>query len=106
MPHATHTTPPTRPSPARPLPRSRSCSVVASPNRPSVGHPALFEPILWLATVLLGAGVASGLPCVYSLPPEAQVPMTPWAITVLNAASTAGETSFPYLIGLAFEKKQ
>ena len=32
--------------------------------------------------------------------------MTPWAITLLNAASTLGETSFPYLIGLAFERKQ
>ena len=31
--------------------------------------------------------------------------MTPWAITVLNAASTLGETSFPYIIGLSFERK-
>ena len=65
----------------------------------------LFEPILWLAAMGLGLGVASGLPCVYSLPPEAQVPMTPWSITILNAASTLGETCFPYVIGLAFDRQ-
>ena len=31
--------------------------------------------------------------------------MTPWSITVLNAASTVGETSFPYIIGLSFDGK-
>ena len=31
--------------------------------------------------------------------------MTPWSITVLNAASTLGETAFPYIIGLSFGKK-
>ena len=61
-----------------------------------------FEPLLWLASVIMGLGVASGLPCVYSLPPEVSVPMTPWAIAVLNAASTAGEMSMPFVIGLAF----
>ena len=65
----------------------------------------LFEPLLWMSSMGLGLGVASGLPCVYSLPPEAQVPMTPWAITILNAASTLGETSFPYVIGLAFGRE-
>ena len=34
-----------------------------------------------------------------------QVQMSPWSITVLNAASTLGETSFPYIIGLSFDKK-
>lgn len=65
-----------------------------------------FEPLLWLASVMLGLGVSSGLPCVFSLPPEAQVPMTPWAIAVLNAASTAGEMSMPFIIGLAFGKHE
>ena len=32
--------------------------------------------------------------------------MTPAAIAILNAASTLGETLFPYVIGLAFEIKQ
>lgn len=32
--------------------------------------------------------------------------VTPIAITLLNAASTLGETCFPYWIGLDFEKKQ
>ncbi len=32
--------------------------------------------------------------------------MTPWAITLLNAANTLGEVSFPYIIGLAFERKR
>jgi hypothetical protein len=31
--------------------------------------------------------------------------MTPWSITVLNAASTLGETAFPYVIGLSFGRK-
>ena len=31
--------------------------------------------------------------------------MTPWAITLLNAASTLGETAFPYVIGLGFDRK-
>jgi hypothetical protein len=35
--------------------------------------PAAFEPMLWISATGLGLGVASGLPCVYSLPPEAQV---------------------------------
>ena len=37
----------------------------------------LFEPILWTASMGLGLGVASGLPCVYSLPPEAQARAPP-----------------------------
>jgi hypothetical protein len=32
--------------------------------------------------------------------------MTPLAITVLNAASTLGETSMPYIVGLAFGSKR
>ena len=31
--------------------------------------------------------------------------MTPWSITILNAASTLGETAFPYVIGLSFGRK-
>ena len=31
--------------------------------------------------------------------------MTPWSITMLNAASTLGETSFPYAIGISFDWK-
>ena len=69
-------------------------------------QPHLFEPLLWLGSVLLGAGVSSGVPCVYSLPMEAQVALTPVAITLLNAASTLGETAFPYVVGLAFEQKR
>ena len=42
------------------------CRVVGASSR-------LFEPILWTSAMGLGLGVASGLPCVYSLPPEAQV---------------------------------
>lgn len=64
-----------------------------------------FEPTLWIAAVGLGLGVSSGLPCVYSLPAEARVHLGPKAITVLNAASTLGETSMPYIIGLAFGKQ-
>ena len=67
---------------------------------------AYFEQLLWLASVMLGLGVASGLPCVYSLPPEVQVPMSPGAIAILNAASTAGEMSMPFIIGLAFGRNQ
>ena len=32
--------------------------------------------------------------------------LTPIAITVLNAASTLGETMFPYWVGQAFGRKQ
>ena len=74
------------------------CRVVGASSR-------AFEPMLWTSAMGLGLGVASGLPCVYSLPPEAQVQMTPWSITILNAASTLGETSFPYIIGLSFGRK-
>jgi len=81
------------------------CTVIGSPSSP-FHTPWLFEPLLWASTILLGAGVASGVPCIYSLPPEAQVQVTPIAITLLNAASTLGETCFPYWIGLDFEKKQ
>ena len=80
--------------------------MIAKPQSGPLYMPWLFEPLLWVSTVLLGAGVASGVPCVYALPPEAQVSMTPIAITVLNAASTLGETAFPYWIGQAFEKKR
>lgn len=34
-----------------------------------------------------------------------QVPLGPWSITILNAASTLGETAFPYVIGLSFGRK-
>ena len=68
--------------------------------------PSAFEMLLWISAMGLGLGVSSVVPCVYSLPPEARVTMTPWAIALLNAASTVGETSFPYVIGLAFESKR
>ncbi len=82
------------------------CTVIGSSSSGVLHIPWLFEPLLWGSTWLLGAGVASGVPCIYSLPPEAQVQMTPIAITILNAASTLGETCFPYLVGLGFERKQ
>ena len=31
--------------------------------------------------------------------------MTPWIITLLNTANTAGETLFPYLVGLGFDRQ-
>eukprot|EP00966_Prymnesium_polylepis_P285305 6590448-Prymnesium_polylepis.1 len=31
--------------------------------------------------------------------------MTPWVITLLNTANTLGETTFPYLVGVAFDRK-
>ena len=65
----------------------------------------MFEPILWVSAVGVGLGVASALPCVYSLPPEAQVPMTPLSMAMLNAMATVGEIFFPYVIGLAFGQK-
>ena len=30
--------------------------------------------------------------------------MTPWVITLLNTANTLGETTFPYLVGFAFDR--
>lgn len=65
-----------------------------------------FEPLLWLSSMAMGLGVSSAVPCVYSLVPEAHVKMTPWAITLLNAASTCGETAAPYIIGIAFGRRQ
>ncbi|KAL3931599.1 MAG: hypothetical protein SGPRY_001056 [Prymnesium sp.] len=34
-----------------------------------------------------------------------RVQMTPWVITLLNTANTLGETTFPYLVGFAFDRK-
>lgn len=65
-----------------------------------------FEPLLWLSSMAMGLGVSSAVPCVYSLVPEAHVKMTPLAITLLNAASTCGETAAPYIVGLAFGQHQ
>ncbi|KAL1520747.1 hypothetical protein AB1Y20_022313 [Prymnesium parvum] len=62
------------------------------------------EGVLWAGAIGVGIGVSSALPCAYTLPSEAQVPMTPWVITLLNTANTFGETTFPYLVGFAFDR--
>jgi hypothetical protein len=58
---------------------------------------------LWAATVCLGLGCASALPCALTMPAECDVPLTPMILMALNLAGTIGEMVAPFVIGLALQ---
>jgi hypothetical protein len=60
--------------------------------------------MLWGATVLLGVGCASALPCAVTMPTEAAVVLTPGILMALNLAGSIGEMLPPFGVGLLFSK--
>ncbi|KAL1527202.1 hypothetical protein AB1Y20_015881 [Prymnesium parvum] len=67
--------------------------------------PAGNNRLLWGASMLMALGVSSSLPCAITLPRETNVQITPGALLAFNVGGTLGETLFPCLIGMAFERK-
>lgn len=77
-------------SPACGTPWPRGSSGGRCPRRGRVagGHGARLPGRRWALAPLLGAGVASGWPCAWSVPPPGPLPGAPWVLDVRQPAAT------------------
>ena len=61
------------------------------------------ERSLYAATVCLGLGVSSVFPALLTLPPEANIEMTPNRMATLQLLASAGEMLCPFFVGMIFQ---